>query len=142
MDRLYIQEYLNVLLFSFYSAELLIRVTALGIKFFLKGSYFNILDLFIVAFGMVDTVLSIVFIWGKDDIIINSTFITILRIFRLMRFFKLARYWVRFELLLETLGRTVTDMGAFSIFLFLFIYIYTILGLEFFQEKAKINSHD
>ena len=56
-----------------------------------------------------------------------------------MRVFKLPRYWKRFELLLETLGRTLIGIRAFSVILILFTYIYTIMGHDLFAEKAKFN---
>ncbi|TNV88195.1 hypothetical protein FGO68_gene12429 [Halteria grandinella] len=142
LDNLYLQEYFNVFYLFIYSLELAIRITAMGFKCYFKGSKFNFLDIFIVGFGMVDLVLATTLIWGNESSLMNGTLITVIRTFRLFRTFKLARYWLRFELLLETMGKTVMDMGAFSIFLFLFVYIYTILGLEFFEHKAKINDQD
>jgi len=62
-----------------------------------------------------------------------------LRGFRLLRIFKLARTWKRFEILLETLGRTLADVATFSILLFLFIFTFTLLGLELFAHRAKFN---
>ena len=65
--------------------------------------------------------------------------ITALRGFRLLRIFKLAKSWKRFEILIETLGRTLADIAIFSILLFLVIFTFTLLGLELFAWKAKFN---
>lgn len=118
--------------FLVYVLELGIRLTGSGFKCFIKGSLFNNLDIAIIVFGLIDIVVCINLLWDDSQMLINGTAITALRIFRHMRTFKLARYWSRFESILDTMGKTVTHMGAFSIFLFLFTYIYTILGLEFF----------
>jgi voltage-dependent calcium channel L type alpha-1D len=59
-----------------------------------------------------------------------------------MRIFKLARSWKRFEILIETLGRTLVDIATFSILLFLFIVTYTLLGLELFANRAKFTDDD
>ena len=59
-----------------------------------------------------------------------------------MRIFKLARSWKRFEILIETLGRTLVDIATFSILLFLFIVTYTLLGLELFANRAKFSEDD
>jgi len=55
----------------------------------------------------------------------------------LLRIFKLARTWKRFEILIQTLGRTLVDIATFSILLFLFIVTFTLLGLELFANRAK-----
>jgi Ion transport protein len=142
LDYLLTMEYLNVMFLFLYSCEIAVRMTGLGFRCFFKGSKFNLLDVFIVGYGAFDLAISCSLLWPNPENLINSTAITVLRAFRLVRIFKLARYWMRFELLLETMGSTVIDMGAFSIMLCLFIFIYTILGLEFFAKKAKINSYD
>ena len=65
--------------------------------------------------------------------------ITALRAFRLLRIFKLAKTWKRFELLLETMVSTLKDIASFSVLLFLFIFIFTLLGMELFAYKVKFN---
>ena len=62
-----------------------------------------------------------------------------MRAFRLLRVFKLAKTWKRFELLLETMVSTLKDIASFSILLFLFIFIFTLLGMELFAHKVKFN---
>jgi voltage-dependent calcium channel L type alpha-1D len=57
----------------------------------------------------------------------------------LLRIFKLARTWKRFELLLETMAHTLTDVASFSILLFLYIFIFTLLGMELFAWRAKLD---
>ena len=37
------------------------------------------------------------------------------------------------------MGRTLIDIATFSVLLFLFIFVFTLLGLELFAHKAKIN---
>lgn len=64
---------------------------------------------------------------------------TALRGFRLLRIFKLARSWKRFELLLETMANTLKDVASFSILLFLYTYIFTLLGMELFAYRAKLD---
>ena len=56
-----------------------------------------------------------------------------------MRIFKLAKMWKKFELLLETFGKSLIDISNFAVFLLLFIFIFTLLGLELFAERAKFN---
>ena len=41
--------------------------------------------------------------------------------------------------MLETLGRTLADIATFSVLLFLCIFIFTLLGLELFANRAKLD---
>jgi hypothetical protein len=108
---------------------------AVGIKNYFKGSMFNVFDCVIVIASIIDILVANYAI-QKDN---SGSVITALRGFRLLRIFKLAKQWKRFELLLETLGRTLSDITSFSVFLFLFIFVFTLLGLELFAEKAKFD---
>jgi hypothetical protein len=76
---------------------------------------------------------------NEDDAIYGGSAITALRAIRIMRVFKLSRQWKRFELLLETMGNTLKDVASFSFLLFLFTFIFTLLGLELFAYKAKLD---
>ena len=69
----------------------------------------------------------------------NGSLFTVLRGFRLLRIFKLAKQWKRFEILLETMGKSFKDIANFAVFMFVFIFIFTLMGLELFAYKAKIN---
>ena len=64
---------------------------------------------------------------------------TALRAFRLLRVFKLAKTWKRFQLLLETMVHTLRDVASFSVLLLLFIFILTLLGMELFSNKVKLD---
>ena len=63
-----------------------------------------------------------------------------MRAFRLLRIFKLAKSWRKFKYLLKTIGETLKDISTFSILLFLFIFTYTILGMETFADKVKLDA--
>ena len=114
---------------------MILKMLAVGIKNYFKGSMFNVFDCVIVIASIIDILVANYAI-QKDN---SGSVITALRGFRLLRIFKLAKQWKRFELLLETLGRTLSDITSFSVFLFLFIFVFTLLGLELFAEKAKFD---
>lgn len=117
--------------------EMTIKMIALGIKNYFKGSAFNIFDCVIVFASIIDLFFSNILL--TTDTESSGSVITALRGFRLLRIFKLAKQWKRFELLLETLGRTLQDIATFSILLFLFIFVFALLGLELFAHRAKLN---
>ncbi|CAN0350451.1 unnamed protein product, partial [Ectocarpus sp. 13 AM-2016] len=62
-----------------------------------------------------------------------------LRSFRLFRVFKLARWWHSMRELLNTLGKTLLDIGNFGMLLVLFMYIYALVGLQFFANRFHFN---
>lgn len=131
-----VTERLNIIFTVIFCVELTIKLVAYGFKNFFKGSWFNSFDSLIVIASLIDIIISNVLIAESEY---SGSMITVLRGFRLLRLFKLAKQWRRFELLLETMGKSLKDIANFSIFLFLFIFIFTLLALELFAYKAKID---
>lgn len=120
---------------------MLIKMFAVGLLNYFKGGAFNIFDSLIVAASIVDIIMSNVFI-ARQAGQSSTSAITALRGFRLLRIFKLAKQWKRFELLLETLGRTLRDVATFSILLFIIILVFSLLGLELFAYKVKFSGEE
>ena len=60
----------------------------------------------------------------------------------MLRIFKLAKSWKKFQELLETIANTLKDISIFTILLFLFIFIYTLLGLELFAFTCAKTPDD
>lgn len=134
-----LEEYLNVLFVFIYCAELVMKLYVNGIKRYFRNKVgFNTMDAIIVLVSIVEVALSASLLWPSRDVT-NSILITALRSLRLLRALKLARYWLRFQLILETLGRTLIGIRAFSVIIVLFTYIFTILGLEFFAGKGRFD---
>ena len=102
----------------------------------------NIYDSLIVLASLVD--ICLVLIINKNGVeqttiaaqsrMENSKFITVLRAFRIMRIFKLARYRRSFYILLETLWITILNISTFARLLTLVLFIYTMIGLELFAH--------
>jgi voltage-dependent calcium channel L type alpha-1D len=137
MERTLTMEYLNILVTLLFALELAIRLTASGLENFVKVTKLNIMDAFIVVVSILDVLISTIFL--SHDQLINSAAITVLRATRTIRFFKLARYWKSFSVLLENLIETLQNIKTFAVLLIIFLYIYTILGMEFFAHQAKMN---
>jgi hypothetical protein len=98
-------EIINIVFTVIFSIEMIIKMLAVGIKNYFKGSAFNIFDSVIVFASIIDLLTSNIVL--TTDTESSGSVITALRGFRLLRIFKLAKQWKRFELLLETLGRTL-----------------------------------
>ena len=56
-----------------------------------------------------------------------------------MRVFKLAKSWKKFHDLLVTIGHSLKDISNFTVLLFLFMFTYTLLGMEVFAYKVRLN---
>ena len=57
----------------------------------------------------------------------------------MLRVFKLARSWTTFRELLHTIVLTVKQIGTFSILLLIFMLIFTLLGMELFGHRVKLD---
>jgi hypothetical protein len=84
-------EKLNLTFYTIFALEMLIKITGIGIKLYVKDGY-NIFDFFIVVVSSIDVIMSASSI-GK---ISGSKAILSLRAFRLLRVFKLAKSWKEF----------------------------------------------
>ena len=122
----------NIIISFVFVFEMIIKVIAFGMKSYFKDSY-NIFDTIIVTSACVD----FVFYWFFENQSAGVT--TSLRALRLLRIFKLARYWPRFRYLIKTLVETAYDISTFSIVLFIFIFTYTLLGRELFAHKVLFD---
>ena len=130
-------EKLNLFFALIFMVDLVLKLLAFGVKGFFRGSWFNTFDFVIVLTSTVDLILSNLILSKNNQQ--SGSLVTALRGFRLLRVFKLAKQWKRFELLLETMGKALKDIVNFAVFLFLFIFIFVLLALEVFAYKCKIN---
>ena len=69
----------------------------------------------------------------------NSLIITLIRATRILRIFKLSRYWQSFNILLNTLWLTLLNISSFASLLALVLFIYSMVGLEIFANKVAFN---
>jgi hypothetical protein len=68
------------------------------------------------------------------------TAIAAFRSLRLFRIFKLARSWDSFRKLLMAIASTIGSIIHFIILLFLFMIIASLLGMELFSYKIRLNA--
>jgi len=134
-----ILEYLNIVFTLIFLLEMVIRMGALGIKEYFRHRYY-IFDCVIVVLSLVDIVLS--FTLTSSSFSSGKGVVSAFRAFRLLRIFKLAKSWEKFQELLNTIIGSLKDISSFSILLFLFMFTYLLLGMELFANKVKYNSND
>jgi hypothetical protein len=64
-----------------------------------------------------------------------------MRFLRVLRLFKLARYWRSFKILLDTLYMTVTNIYSFTCLLVLVMFVYALIGIEFFANGMILSNY-
>ncbi|CDW82905.1 voltage-gated ion channel superfamily [Stylonychia lemnae] len=122
---------INMAFSMVFMIEMIIKLLAFGFKAYFRDP-FNVFDCVVVISSLIDLFVS--FLVDSS----SGGAITALRGFRLIRIFKLAKAWKKFQNLLKTIGRTFKDISTFSILLFLFMFIYSLLGMEIFAYKVKV----
>jgi voltage-dependent calcium channel L type alpha-1D len=113
-----------VCLFSF---EMLLKMYSLGITGYFVSN-FNRFDCFVVIGSIVEFVL-IYFA------IMPSLGISVLRCVRLLRVFKVTRYWMALRNLVASLLNSMKSIASLLLLLFLFIVIFALLGMQMFGGK-------
>jgi len=124
--------YLNVLFTVIFTAEIVFKMTALGVKEFSKEG-FNLFDLAIVI-----TSLSQIFLQSGSGKHKGGGIFLIFRTFRVFRIFKLFKIG-DMRMLLDSIIFTVSTIGPYVVFLMFFIYIFALVGMSFYAGKLKFN---
>jgi voltage-gated sodium channel type II alpha len=110
-----------------FTAEALLKMIALSPKIYFKNRW-NIFDIIIVSFSLLEL--------GLD-----SKRMLVLRSFRLLRVFKLAKSWRTLNQLMAIIGQTVGALGNLTIVLAIVIFIFAVMGNQLFGEKYQSNRH-
>lgn len=122
--------YINYGFTAIFLIEIMIKVMGLRVSHFIKDK-FNIFDSMVVVLSVVEIVLD----QG------GSGSLSALRAFRLFRILKLLRFG-DLRVILESITLTVGAIGNYVVLLFLFIYIYSMVGMQYFAGKIKLNDEN
>ena len=120
-----ILEWVNIFLFSYFVVEMIIKIIGFGPIGYVKDRM-NIFDGFVVLISAVEVVLR-AFSSGDGD---NN--LSIMRSFRLLRVFKLARSWKQLNEIITTMVRSLAGISYLSLILLLFMFIFALLGMQLF----------
>eukprot|EP00755_Sulcionema_specki_P016210 Sspe_Gene.61433::Locus_34101_Transcript_1_1_Confidence_1.000_Length_3331::g.61433::m.61433/K04851/CACNA1D; voltage-dependent calcium channel L type alpha-1D len=116
-----LQHVTDILFTSIFGLELILRITALEWADFVADR-FNLFDLVIVIASLVD----IIFL--RDQ----TTGVSVLRAFRLMRIFKLAKQFPELWLFLQAIAKSIRGVAVLTVLLGLVMFIYALLGMQLF----------
>jgi len=124
---------------------LVVKYIAFGFARFHKGSYprslagWNNFDWFIVAVSILGILIDDVI--GADNVPIDPGILKILRILRVARILKLLKSAKELVILLNTVARSLAQVGNLGLLLFLLFFIYAALGIELFGRLACTANH-
>uniref|UniRef100_T1JEU7 Sodium channel protein n=1 Tax=Strigamia maritima TaxID=126957 RepID=T1JEU7_STRMM len=111
-----------------FAIECGMKLVAISPKNYFKEGW-NIFDFFIVALSLVE--LSLEGVKG----------LSVLRSFRLLRVFKLAKSWPTLNMLISIMGKTVGALGNLTFVLGIIIFIFAVMGMQLFAENYRLKAH-
>ncbi|XP_030244886.1 sodium channel protein para isoform X12 [Drosophila navojoa] len=108
-----------------FAIEATMKLMAMSPKYYFQEGW-NIFDFIIVALSLLELGLE-----GVQGL-------SVLRSFRLLRVFKLAKSWPTLNLLISIMGRTMGALGNLTFVLCIIIFIFAVMGMQLFGK----NYHD
>uniref|UniRef100_A0A8C1UJX0 Voltage-dependent L-type calcium channel subunit alpha n=1 Tax=Cyprinus carpio TaxID=7962 RepID=A0A8C1UJX0_CYPCA len=121
------QDTANVILLACFTIEMVMKMYAFGPRAYFM-SIFNRFDCFVVTIGILEIILVV-------SNIMTPLGISVMRCIRLLRLFKLTRYWTSLNNLVASLLNSVKSIASLLLLLFLFIVIFSLLGMQVFGGK-------
>uniref|UniRef100_A0A672LSD6 Voltage-dependent L-type calcium channel subunit alpha n=1 Tax=Sinocyclocheilus grahami TaxID=75366 RepID=A0A672LSD6_SINGR len=123
------QDTANVILLACFTIEMVMKMYAFGPRAYFM-SIFNRFDCFVVTIGILEIFLVV-------SNIMTPLGISVMRCIRLLRLFKLTRYWTSLNNLVASLLNSVKSIASLLLLLFLFIVIFALLGMQVFGGKLN-----
>ncbi|XP_071554604.1 sodium voltage-gated channel paralytic isoform X4 [Temnothorax nylanderi] len=105
-----------------FGIEATLKLVAMSPKYYFQEGW-NIFDFIIVALSLLELGLE-----GVQGL-------SVLRSFRLLRVFKLAKSWPTLNLLISIMGRTVGALGNLTFVLIIIIFIFAVMGMQLFGKN-------
>uniref|UniRef100_A0A6I8T1Q7 Voltage-dependent L-type calcium channel subunit alpha n=1 Tax=Xenopus tropicalis TaxID=8364 RepID=A0A6I8T1Q7_XENTR len=121
------QDIANQVLLAMFTLEMVLKIYALGFQSYFM-SLFNRFDCFVVCTGILEILL-------VSSNIMSPLGISVLRCIRLLRIFKITRYWTSLNNLVASLLNSVRSIASLLLLLFLFMIIFALLGMQMFGGK-------
>ncbi|NXN14691.1 SCN4A protein, partial [Indicator maculatus] len=105
-----------------FTAEMVLKLIALDpYEYFQQG--WNVFDSIIVTLSLVELGLA------------NVQGLSVLRSFRLLRVFKLAKSWPTLNMLIKIIGNSVGALGNLTLVLAIIVFIFAVVGMQLFGKS-------
>ncbi|XP_023318725.1 muscle calcium channel subunit alpha-1 isoform X2 [Trichogramma pretiosum] len=128
------QETTNMLFIVLFSLEMLVKMYSLGLNGYFV-SLFNRFDCFVVVGSISEMVLT-------NTGIMPPLGVSVLRCVRLLRVFKITKYWRSLSNLVASLLNSIQSIASLLLLLFLFIVIFALLGMQVFGGKFNFSTEE
>ncbi|KAF5889815.1 sodium channel protein type 4 subunit alpha, partial [Clarias magur] len=107
-----------------FTAEMIMKLIALDPYFYFQQGW-NIFDGIIVCLSLMELGLS------------NVEGLSVLRSFRLLRVFKLAKSWPTLNTLIKIIGNSVGALGNLTLVLAIIVFIFAVVGMQLFGKNYQ-----
>uniref|UniRef100_A0A671XGQ0 Sodium channel protein n=1 Tax=Sparus aurata TaxID=8175 RepID=A0A671XGQ0_SPAAU len=118
----------NVVFTVIFTAEMVFKIIALDPYYYFQKGW-NIFDAIIVSLSLLEFCMS------------NSGSMSVLRSFRLLRVFKLAKSWPTLNTLIKIIGNSVGALGNLTLVLAIIVFIFAVVGMQLFGKNYTEKVH-
>ncbi|XP_075778956.1 sodium channel protein type 5 subunit alpha-like isoform X5 [Pelodiscus sinensis] len=120
----------NMVFTGIFTAEMILKIIALDPYYYFQKRW-NIFDSLIVILSLIE----LIFPKGKS----KRGLLPILRSFRLLRVFKLAKSWPTLNTLIKIIGNSVGALSNLTLVLGIIVFIFAVVGMQLFGKSY--NEH-
>uniref|UniRef100_A0A674P1U3 Sodium channel protein n=1 Tax=Takifugu rubripes TaxID=31033 RepID=A0A674P1U3_TAKRU len=114
----------NVVFTCIFTAEMVLKIIALDPYYYFQTGW-NIFDGIIVTLSLMELFLA------------NVVGMSVLRSFRLLRVFKLAKSWPTLNTLIKIIGNSVGALGNLTLVLAIVVFIFAVVGMQLFGKNYR-----
>ncbi|XP_053327227.1 sodium channel protein type 2 subunit alpha-like [Spea bombifrons] len=116
----------NQVFTGIFAAEMVFKLIALDPYYYFQKGW-NIFDCLIVCLSLIE------FLFPDK----KTGGFSILRSFRLLRVFKLAKSWPTLNMLIKIIGNSVGALGNLTLVLAIIVFIFAVVGMQLFGKNYK-----
>ncbi|KAM5324255.1 sodium channel protein type 3 subunit alpha isoform 4-T4 [Glossophaga mutica] len=114
----------NLVFTGIFTAEMVLKIIAMDPYYYFQEGW-NIFDGIIVSLSLMELGLS------------KVEGLSVLRSFRLLRVFKLAKSWPTLNMLIKIIGNSVGALGNLTLVLAIIVFIFAVVGMQLFGKSYK-----
>ncbi|XP_020927336.1 sodium channel protein type 10 subunit alpha [Sus scrofa] len=118
----------NIVFTVFFTAEMVFKIIAFDPYYYFQNRW-NIFDCIIVTVSLIELGMA------------RKGSLTVLRTFRLLRVFKLAKSWPTLNMLIKIIGNSVGALGNLTIILAIIVFVFALVGKQLLGESYNTNRH-
>ncbi|XP_065741996.1 sodium channel protein type 10 subunit alpha [Phocoena phocoena] len=116
----------NIVFTVFFTAEMVFKIIAFDPYYYFQKKW-NIFDCIIVTVSLIEL--------GA----VRKGSLTVLRTFRLLRVFKLAKSWPTLNTLIKIIGNSVGALGNLTIILAIIVFVFALVGKQLLGDNYRDN---